>query len=67
MAEVRLDREGRKLSALSRGGCRLIEFISQWTGETEGGYPSQHTRKLVGVFFLSLDHFLGCIFSIRLN
>lgn len=46
-----LDREGRKLSVLSRGGgewhCRLIEFIKQWTGETDGGHSS-HLREVSG-------------------
>lgn len=47
------------------GTCRLIEFIKQWTGETDGGHPSQCSVKSVefpAAFFLSMDHFLGCIF-----
>lgn len=52
------------------GTCRLIEFIKQWTGETDGGDPSRCSVKSVefpAAFFLSTDHFLGCIFPIHLN
>lgn len=52
------------------GTCRLIKFIKQWTGETDGGHPSQCSMKSVefpASFFLSMDHFLGCIFPIHLN
>lgn len=60
------------MSVVSRGKgtCRLIEFIKQWTGETDGGHPSRCSVKSVGLpvaVFLSMDHFLCCIFPICLN